>query len=122
MWGKWEKLSSTAGRAILAKPAQHADAPHAFGLLRPRRERPRSRAAEQRDELAAFDLRTHSITSSARASSVGGTSRPSALGRPPSPREAYDFVHHAPQLRNRCLLNQGGFKTRPYESTSSNRC
>src|SRR5215813_2158837 len=33
-------------------------------------------AAEQRDELAAFD---HSITSSARASSVGGTSRPRAL-------------------------------------------
>src|SRR6516164_8186606 len=46
----------------------------------------------------------------------------SALARPPSPREAYDFVHHAPQLRNQCLLNQGGFKTRPYESTSSNRC
>src|SRR5215831_10396587 len=41
-------------------------------LLRPRRERPRSgRAAEQRDELAA----PHSITSSARASSVGGTSK-----------------------------------------------
>ena len=39
------------------------------------RERPRSRAAEQRDELAA----PHSITSSARASSVGGISRPSAL-------------------------------------------
>src|SRR5262249_10321752 len=34
-----------------------------------------SRAAEQRDELAA----PHSITSSARASSVGGTVRPSAL-------------------------------------------
>src|SRR5262245_19962422 len=34
------------------------------------------RAAEQRDELAATD---HSITSSARASSEGGTSRPSAL-------------------------------------------
>ena len=33
------------------------------------------RAAEQRDELAP----SHSITSSARASSVGGTSRPSAL-------------------------------------------
>src|SRR5262245_2815663 len=45
-------------------------------LLRPRRERPRRRrAAEQRDELAPF----HSITSSARASSVAGTSRPSAL-------------------------------------------
>src|SRR5262245_63849444 len=40
-------------------------------LLRPRRKRPCSRAAEQRDELAAPD---HSITSSARASSVGGTS------------------------------------------------
>ena len=45
-------------------------------LLRPRRERPRRRrAAEQRDELAPL----HSITSSARASRVGGTSRPSAL-------------------------------------------
>src|SRR5262249_25416888 len=44
-------------------------------LLRPRRERPRCRAADQRDELAAF----HSITSSARASRVGGMSRPSAL-------------------------------------------
>src|SRR5262249_49134950 len=46
-------------------------------LLRPRRERPCTRrAAEQRDERAA----SHSITSSARASSVGGTSRPIALG------------------------------------------
>src|SRR5205807_5719091 len=45
-------------------------------LLRARRKRPRDRrAAKQRDELASF----HSITSSARASSVGGTSRPSAL-------------------------------------------
>src|SRR5262249_17591734 len=45
-------------------------------LLRARRLRPcRRRAAEQRYELASF----HSITSSARASSVAGTSRPSAL-------------------------------------------
>src|SRR5262249_38499999 len=45
------------------------------GLLRARRDRPRGcRAAEQGDELAPF----HSITSSARASSVGGTVRPSA--------------------------------------------
>src|SRR5262245_27370381 len=43
-------------------------------LLRARHERPRDCcAAEQRYELAA---RYHSITSSARASSVGGTSRP----------------------------------------------
>jgi hypothetical protein len=46
-------------------------------LLRTRHERPcRRRAAEQRDELAPV---THSITSSARASSIGGTVRPSAL-------------------------------------------
>jgi hypothetical protein len=39
-------------------------------LLRARRERPRGRrAAEKRDELAAV----HSITSSARASTLGGT-------------------------------------------------
>ena len=49
---------------------------HAVRLLRARGERPRDRrAAEKRDELAP----PHSITSSARASSVGGTSRPSAL-------------------------------------------
>jgi hypothetical protein len=45
MWGKWEKLSSTAERAILAKPAQHADTPHPFRLLRARRERPRGSGA-----------------------------------------------------------------------------
>src|SRR5262249_42105544 len=42
-------------------------------LLRARRERPRRRAAESEDELAPV----HSITSSARAMSVAGTSRPS---------------------------------------------
>src|SRR5262249_15035180 len=52
---------------------QHTDAPHPLGLLRARRERPRRRAAEQRDEVAPF----HSITSSARASSVGGSVGPS---------------------------------------------
>src|SRR4030095_6311537 len=55
---------------------EHADAPHPLALLRARRQRPRDRrAAEQRDELAPL----HSITSSARASSVGGTSMPRAL-------------------------------------------
>ena len=56
--------------------AQEPDGRQLRRLLRARRERPRRRrAAEQRDELAPL----HSITSSARASSVGGTSRPSAL-------------------------------------------
>jgi hypothetical protein len=42
--------------------------------------RPRSRrAADKRDEIAALHLRTHSITSSARASSMAGTSRPRAF-------------------------------------------
>src|SRR5262249_15997185 len=45
-------------------------------LLRPRRERPRSRrAAEERNELATF----HSITSSARTRIVVGIVTPSAL-------------------------------------------
>src|SRR5262249_46154007 len=49
---------------------------HRLLLLRTRRERPcRRRAAEQRDERASF----HSMTSSARASSIAGISRPSAL-------------------------------------------
>src|SRR5262249_8180354 len=47
-----------------------------FRLLRARCERPRrSRAAEQNDEPP----RPHSITPSARASNVGGTSRPRTL-------------------------------------------
>src|SRR5262245_5248362 len=44
-------------------------------LLRARRDRPRRRTTEQRDESAAL----HSITSSARASNIGGTVRSSAL-------------------------------------------
>src|SRR3981081_3191007 len=52
---------------------QDANPPHLTGLLPPRRERPRNRRpAKHRDELASF----HSTTSSARASSVGGISRP----------------------------------------------
>src|SRR5262249_25385794 len=65
---------------VLGVWMQECDAPHALALLRTRRERPRrSRTAEQRDELAPFHLRGHSITLSARASSVSGTVRPSAL-------------------------------------------
>src|SRR5262245_50874216 len=62
-------------RVLGSHAHQHADAPYVLALLRARRERPRSRAAEQRDEFAT----PHSIASLARASSVGGTSRPSAF-------------------------------------------
>src|SRR5262245_5525011 len=48
-------------------------------LLRARRERPRRRATEQRHELATFDRWNHSITSSARNTSEGGTSKPIAF-------------------------------------------
>src|SRR5262249_7943804 len=54
---------------------EHADTPHPFALLRARRDGPCRRAADERDELAPF----HSMTSSARASSVRGTVMPSAL-------------------------------------------
>src|SRR5262245_38365969 len=61
---------------ILGEIREHADAPHPLALLRARHERPRGRrAAERQDERAAL----HSITSSARASSVGGILRLSAL-------------------------------------------
>src|SRR5215467_1670173 len=63
-------------RIVLDQVREHADAPHPVGLLRTCREWPRRRCAtDERDELAS----SHSITSSARAISVGGTSRPSAF-------------------------------------------
>src|SRR5262245_15650665 len=56
--------------------AEHADTGDPARLLRARSDRPRRRrAAEQRDELASL----HSITSSVRASSETGTSRPSVF-------------------------------------------
>jgi hypothetical protein len=62
-----------AGSGCAAEKTDHRH----WLLLRARRERPRDRrAADKRDELASFH---HSITSSARASSVGGTSSPIAV-------------------------------------------
>jgi hypothetical protein len=55
---------------------QHADTPHALArLLRTCSERPRARAAEQRDELATL----HSMTSSAMSCICVGTFSPSAF-------------------------------------------
>jgi hypothetical protein len=55
---------------------QESESSHSF-LLRARRVRPRRRAAEQSDEVAA--LHAHSITSSACASRLGGAAMPIAL-------------------------------------------
>src|SRR5262249_12502154 len=63
------------GRRDRASEKTNPDLFVPLALLRARRERPRRRrAAEQRDESATL----HSITSSARATSSGGRSRPSA--------------------------------------------
>src|SRR5262249_40865966 len=70
-----ERHQPTFGLCIVRDAHQDANALHSLELLRARRERIRRHAAEQRDELATL----HSITSSARASSVAGISRPSAL-------------------------------------------
>src|SRR5262245_12078800 len=71
----YAKSGSTACVRLQRSSAEKANHRHRR-LLRARRHRPADRRAPgQRDELALV----HSITSSARASSVGGTSRPSAL-------------------------------------------
>src|SRR5262249_27955315 len=68
-----ERIGNARG-AVSRPTADKAD-DRQCRLLRPRRERPRRRGAEQRDERAP----PHSITSSARASMIGGISRPIAL-------------------------------------------
>jgi hypothetical protein len=61
--GGGERLRISIVRSI---SHQYAGPPHSLRLLlRPRRERPRSHAAEQRDELAAFQIiELHSIPAS----------------------------------------------------------
>jgi hypothetical protein len=54
---------------IVRRPWQECtDAPHALGLLRPRRHRPRGRAADERDELAS----SHGAPASRRIKAPAG--------------------------------------------------
>src|SRR6516164_3994090 len=69
-----EKCSHEVSKRVGRRAAEKPDDRHCR-LLRLRDRRPRCSAPESRDEGAAV----HSMTSSARASSVGRTSRPSAL-------------------------------------------
>src|SRR6516225_3143494 len=62
-------------RLVSAVVHQHADAAHSAGLLRASAERPCRCTAQERNELSP----PHSITSSARTRSDGGTSRPRAF-------------------------------------------
>src|SRR6516164_9966602 len=64
-------MARLSERIVGSRVSEHTDAPHPL-LLRARRERPGSRAADQRDELAALHFRGHSITSSARPSNESG--------------------------------------------------
>jgi hypothetical protein len=68
-------------RSLLGRPGIDECDDRRRRLLRARRERPRCRhAAKKGDELAPSKRRAvHSITSSAVASRVGGTARPSIL-------------------------------------------
>jgi len=69
------KASRERRKIVAAAARQHRDYRHRR-LLRACRERPSScRAAEERDELAAF----HSMTSSAATSSLSGTVSPSIV-------------------------------------------
>src|SRR5262249_52021333 len=68
-----ERCQSILTFRVLGSPVhEDADPPHAIWLLRTGRERTSRRAAEQRDELAAF----HSITSSARRMNDSGIASP----------------------------------------------
>jgi hypothetical protein len=65
--------ASLALRIVRRQAHEHANASHLLRLLRARRERPRGRADEKRDELAPL---YHSITSSElRATSSPGRMR-----------------------------------------------
>src|SRR6516165_4837388 len=70
-----EEVAALQGQ-IQALQIELENPSHALALLRPRRERPRRRAAEQSDEVAPV---AHSITSSASAISLSGILTPSAF-------------------------------------------
>jgi hypothetical protein len=72
---KERRVAGLTFRIVRGRGVQHADPSHPVGLLRARRERPRSRAAEQRDEFAP----SHSITSSARKRIDVGNTIPKLL-------------------------------------------
>src|SRR5262249_52701692 len=69
------RVAGLPDRIVRGQAIKHANARQAAVLLRACRERPCGRTSEKGDEIAAL----HSTTSSARASSLSGIWRPSAL-------------------------------------------
>jgi hypothetical protein len=51
------RIATLPFRIVFVAPHEHADAPHAVALLCACRQRPRRRAAEERDELATLQSR-----------------------------------------------------------------
>ena len=70
-------MRACALRIVRGRVHEHADAPHPLALLRARRQRPRRRAAEQRDELAP----PHGL--------------PSGRGLHPTTSKEMPVVHHS---------------------------
>jgi hypothetical protein len=67
---------------LWAGDKKESDLPYPLRLLRPRRERPRRRAAEQRDELAASQFELHAIfTAPATAYPMGAGASSGPAGR-----------------------------------------
>jgi hypothetical protein len=67
-------------RIVSRDGRQHSDAPHALGLLRPRRERPRRcRSTDQRDERASFHF-DHRVGKREQCRRHGEAQYPGGLG------------------------------------------
>src|SRR5262249_29052502 len=102
-----QALAERGGERRIGRSGVHKSDHWHRGLLRARSERPSGRrAAEQRDEIAPPN---HSITSSARTSSDGGTSRPSAL--------AVLRLRTVSYLVGACTGRSAGFSPRRIRST-----
>jgi len=99
----------TSARPRVLASLAHADAPHPLALLRARRERPRSRAAEQRDELAAT---AHSITSSASESKLSEIVTPS-VGQGPELTEHKSTLAARAQQAGKVPTSSSSARQRP---------
>jgi hypothetical protein len=111
------ECAQTVGHRIGRPAVKKSDHRHCR-LLRARRERPRGCcAAKQRDELAS----PHSITSSARASTVGGISRPSAFAvREYAERAAYLARFQTASTTTPCPIDATGLVYRSSSPASVN--
>ncbi len=99
---------SLCRRIGLGIPHQHTDPPHPLGLLRARRKRPCSRAAEQRDELAPLQsIGWHPLAQPTPGTNAEGATSATALATAATAiqgdatlRNAFAAVAAGPRGRN----------------------